>query len=98
MAAAFEQIGKHHLVEALGDVDRLIINSVSDGMLLDVGSLVGHLFPILVGYFSGIDFQLAACFEVDEFGGTVGKGELDLLCKVEGVEKDNLVFAMAQVT
>ena len=97
MSAALEQVGQHHLVEPHGNVYRLIIYAVADGVLLDVGGLYGHLLAIFVGYLGGVDLQPTASFEIDEFRGAIRIVEQYFMPMVEGVKKNHFVFAMAQM-
>lgn len=97
MALAFEEVGEEHLVEALGDVDGLVVYLVLDGVLADEGVLLGDGLLVAFGDFGGLELEMASCFEVDEFCRAVAEEEVHFVGLVEGVEEDDFVLAVAQV-
>ncbi len=93
----FKQEGQQHLVESLLGVDRLVVDAVTDGVLLDVGCLPDHLFSIFFRHLRGHQFDVLAAFEVDKFGRPVRVVEVYLMPVMQGVEQDHLMLAVAQM-
>ena len=75
----------------------MIINSVLDGMTLQVRCLFSHSFTILLSNLGRLNLKPAPALKVDKFGRPVGKRKINLLSVVECVEQQHFVLAMAQV-
>lgn len=86
VSVALEEIGEHHLFEALGYVDGLVVDAVLYGVLFDEVGLADHGFAIFFGHLSGLHFESAAALKVDELGGSVGVVEVYLVAVVQDVE------------
>lgn len=95
--AAFEQEGKHHLMESLGCVYGDVVDAVLHGEVLQVGLLTFHFPTVGVGNFGGVELEGAPRFEVDETMGAVVECELQFALAVEGVEEDYFVAVVTQV-
>lgn len=95
--AAFEQEGKHHLMESLGCVDGDVVDAVLHGEVLQVGLLTFHFPTVGVSDFGGVELEGAPRFEVDETMGAVVECELQFALAVEGVEEDYFVAVVTQV-
>lgn len=95
--AAFEQEGKHHLMESLGCVDGDVVDAVLHGEVLQVGLLTFHFPTVGVSDFGGVELEGAPRFEVDETMGAVVECELQFVLAVEGVEEDYFVAVVTQV-
>ena len=96
--AAFEEEGEEHLVESPGYVDRDIFYPVLHGTLAQGGEGFGHLTPVGFGHLTGLEFELLPAFEVDEEVRAGVIVEVDLMGEVVGVEDDDFVFVVAEVT
>ena len=95
--AAFEQEGKHHLMESLSCVDGDVVDAVLHGEVLQAGLLTFHFTTVGIGDFGGVELEGAPRFEVDETMGAVVECELQFALAVEGVEEDYFVAVVTQV-
>ena len=96
--AAFEQEGEEELVEALGDVEGDVVDAILHGALAETVEEVGHLAAVGVGEVAGLEPDLALCLKVDEKMGAGVEVEIDFVGEVVGVEEDDLVLVVAEVT
>lgn len=97
MAGAFEEERKDDVVEALIDVDGLVVDVILHGVTFEFGGRELHQLTIVVGHLGRINLETLAAFEVDEKGGTVGVVEEEFVRTVEGVEEEHLMFAMTEM-
>lgn len=97
MSVAFEEVGKHYLLKSLRDIDRLVVYSILNSVLLDEGCLLRHRLFVACSHLGGLELEAASCFEVDELGGTVTEVEVHLVGMMECVEEDDLVLAVPQM-
>ena len=84
-------------MESLSYVDRDVVNPVLHGAPAQGGEHFGHVAPVGLGDFVGLEFELAATFEVDEEMRAGVVVEVDFVGKVVGVEDDDFMFVVPEV-
>lgn len=84
-------------METLCDVDGYVVDTVLHGALAQGSEHFRHLTTVGVGDFCGLEFELAAAFEVDEEVRASVVIEVHLVGKVVGVENDDFVLVVAQM-
>ena len=85
-------------MESLSHVDRYEIDAVLHGASSEEGEVGFHLAAVGVGYLGGLESQFASTFKVDETMGTGIVVEVYLVGVVDGMEEDDLVAVMAQMS
>ena len=95
VATPLQQIWQDDLFKALPYIHGLVVDSVLDGVLFDIGGLPVHHFPIGIGHFRGLYFEMATAFQINEFCGSVGVVKRHFLAVVQSVEQQHFVFAVA---
>ena len=85
-------------MESLSNVDRYEIDAVLHGTASQQGEVGFHLAAVGVGYLGGLQSQFAAALKVDETMGTGIVVEVYLVGVVDGMEEDDLVAVVAQMS
>ena len=86
VATPFQQERKDDLLKSLPDIHGLIVDSVLDSVLFDVGGLPVHHLPIGACHLGRLHFEVPSAFQINEFCGSVGIVEIHLLAVVKDVE------------
>lgn len=85
-------------MKAFADIDGNVVDLILDSMGLDVGHALVHGFAIDGGIFFGEHLYASAGLHIDETAGFSAETELYLVLVVDGVEEEDFVFFVAQMT